>query len=164
MSSEKPAGGPETGGGSGGGGGGGAGGVAGGGAGGVTGGGAGGVTGGGAGGVTGGGAGGAAGGGGGGVRGGGGGGGGGDVGRVLPRLPNTARKIESQKLMFVPDFDSPATRRIRRRAAQAAARISHFYGEGQTTTRRNGAFATAHKVAKARSVGRLSSAGRASHL
>src|SRR5262245_10761685 len=99
VSSEKPDGGPDGRGGSGGGAGGGAGGVAGGGAGGVAGGGAGGVAGGGAGGVAGGGA-GVRGGGAGGVRG----GGGGDVGRVLPRVPKMARKTESQKLMLIPEI------------------------------------------------------------
>jgi hypothetical protein len=71
-------------------GGGGAGGVAGGGLGGVAGGGAGGVAGGDAGGVRGG-----------GERGGGG-GGGGVLGREPPRVPKTARNIESQKLIVVP--------------------------------------------------------------
>lgn len=175
MSSEKPVGGPDGAGGSGGGtggvAGGGTGGVAGGGAGGVAGGGAGGVAGGGAGGVAGGGAGGVAGGGTGGAGGGGeggrgaGGGGGGDVGRVLPRVPKTARKTESQKLMLIPDFDSPAMRRVRRRPTRrqrSALAISMAAGKphvGETS-----AFADAHKVAKARSARRHSSAGRAPDL
>ncbi|MBK8542329.1 MAG: hypothetical protein IPL62_01415 [Caulobacteraceae bacterium] len=61
----------------------------------------------------------------GGVRGGG--GGGGDVGRVLPRVPNTARKTESQKLMRIPEFCAPSRApHSAVRPTKAAVRISHF--------------------------------------